>query len=238
MLPRPCTLFRCLADDPESTPLRRGFARYKSRQRLPLARSSAGRVWRSPREWLADGRPSGARTQGASNSSAIAVSRGRSIRAASPAARRRGGFARPSYVRASSRRADAELAVDVACVGADGLDADVQLGGDLAVRAAALQQVEHGRFAPGVSSSGPLAGGVATSPAVLSQHLQAARGEMDRAQHVARLRLLRQGTRSRRTRASGCTPAGWAGWRARSGACPDASRPARGLRAACAASRS
>ena len=45
--------------------------------------------------------------------------------------------------------ADAELAVDVARVGADGLDPDVERGGDLGVGAAALQQLEHVGLAGG-----------------------------------------------------------------------------------------
>ena len=84
-------------------------------------------------------------------------------------------------------RAHAQLAVDVACVRADGLDAHVQIARDLRVRAALLKACEGlPARARSTVQSRPLAWAVAR------RQLHATRGEVDRVVHVARLGVLRQ----------------------------------------------
>ena len=85
--------------------------------------------------------------------------------------------------------ADAQLAVDVARVGAHRLDADVQRGRDLGVGAPALQQLQDVGLARGQRGRpGRLVAGLAGR----GEHVHPARGEVDGVQHVARLGVLGQ----------------------------------------------
>jgi hypothetical protein len=94
-------------------------------------------------------------------------------------------------------RAHAELAVDVATVRAHRLDAHVQRDRDLGVGAPVAQMLEHiglaRRQQVGPRRMRRPGGGHAR------QHVHPARGEVDRVEDVARLRVLRQaGSRSER----------------------------------------
>ena len=114
-------------------------------------------------------------------------------------ASRQTGLGRAGAVRARepgqiAPRGDAELAVDVARVGAHGLEADRQRLGDLRVGGAVLQQLEHVGLAGGeqVGALQRQAVRAASGGRRARQHVHAARGEVDRVDHVASLGLLGQ----------------------------------------------
>ena len=147
-------------------------ARAACRRRRPAARAARGGAAARPRRRRR--RRRGARRAGAS---------ARSDHGQPNLAPRRPIAAEHRRRHQLAPRGDAELAVDVARVRTHRLDADVQLGGDLGVRAAPAAAAEALR--PRGRSAAP-APRASRRPVARSQ-LQPARGEVDRVEHVARL---------------------------------------------------